>query len=228
MIFSFFTGFYEQPSNRFIADRQVIAINYLKSWFVPDFLSTFPFDRVLPLLSPDTFTEPSSLRAMKLVRTVRLFRLLKLLRVLKLSTKLGQTKKAGSGFFSLTEMMPPAMVRLMKLLFKIMFVAHLLACFWFLNNECIAISDPALPEIDESVWNECGSHTLTSQYIAAFYWTIATMMAVGYGDISANTDSERAYAIATQVIGAIAFGFIIATVTIIIETFDPEATAKKR
>ena len=32
----------------------------------------------------------------------------------------------------------------------------------------------------------------------------------------------------TQVIGAVAFGFIIATVTIIIETMDPEASAKRR
>ncbi|GMH86577.1 hypothetical protein TrST_g13891 [Triparma strigata] len=221
MIISFFTGFYT-PEGRFIADRKIIGIRYLKSWFTVDFLSTFPFDRVLPLLAPDFFTDESSLRMIKLIRTLRLFRLLKLLRLLKLSSKLGNT-----GGRDISEIIPPAMIRLIKLLFKIMFIAHLLACFWFLSNECIAISDPSISEEDEAVWEDCGSHTLTSQYIASFYWTIATMMAVGYGDISAETNSERFYAIITQVVGAVAFGFIIATVTIIIETVDPEATAKK-
>ncbi|GMH84089.1 hypothetical protein TL16_g09811 [Triparma laevis f. inornata] len=221
MVFSFFTGHFT-PEGRFIADRRIIAKKYVTSWFAIDFLSTFPFDRVLPLLAPDLFTDESSLRMIKLIRTLRLFRLLKLLRILKLSSKLGNT--AGR---DISEIIPPAMTRLIKLLFKIMFIAHLLACFWFLSNECIAIKDPMIQEEDETIWENCGSHTLTSQYIASFYWTIATMMAVGYGDISAETNSERAYAIVTQVIGAVAFGFIIATVTIIIETVDPEATAKK-
>jgi len=39
---------------------------------------------------------------------------------------------------------------------------------------------------------------------------------------------RRFYAITTQVVGAVAFGFIIATVTIIIETLDPGASAKRR
>ena len=86
---SFFTGFYDTSSgaSRFVAERSVIAKHYVRTWFFPDFLSTFPFDRALPLIAPDIFTEQSSLRAIKLVRTVRLFRLLKLIRVLKLGSK---------------------------------------------------------------------------------------------------------------------------------------------
>ena len=53
------------------------------------------------------------------------------------------------------------------------------------------------------------------------------MMAVGYGDIFATSPFERMYAIFTQLIGALSFGFIIATVTVIIETVDPVATAKR-
>ncbi|CAN0333207.1 unnamed protein product, partial [Discosporangium mesarthrocarpum] len=64
------------------------------------------------------------------------------------------------------------------------------------------------------------------QYLASFYWTIATLMSVGYGDVSPNTNKERLYALVTEVIGATAFGFIIATVTVIVETMDPKATAK--
>tara|TARA_B110000305_G_scaffold214134_1_gene250646 strand:- start:350 stop:649 length:300 start_codon:yes stop_codon:yes gene_type:complete len=66
-----------------------------------------------------------------------------------------------------------------------------------------------------------------SQYCASIYWTIATMMAVGYGEISGDTSYERLYAIFTQLVGAIAFGFIIATVTLIVESMDPGASANK-
>ena len=192
-------------------------MHYAKTWLFVDFMSAFPFDRVLPLLEEETFKDNASIRMVKLLRSARLFRLLKTLKVLRLDHKFGRITE-------FEEFISPSLSRLVKLLFRILFVAHLLACFWFFVNACEADETGQ----DELIWTKCGSNNLPSQYIASFYWTIATMMAVGYGDIYAESDSERAYAIATQVIGAVAFGFIIATVTIIIETMDPEATAKKR
>ena len=184
-----------------------------------DFVSTVPFDRWLPVLFPTTFADAEDIRVVKLVRILRLFRLFKLLKVFRISSKLSK--------FDINGFLSPSFIRLIKLLARIMFVAHLIACFWFLANDCHPVGDINAPPEDDLVYVECGSHTLMSQYIAAFYWTIATMMAVGYGDISAQSNSERMYAIATQVVGSVAFGFIIATVTIIIETMDPEAAAKK-
>ena len=67
----------------------------------------------------------------------------------------------------------------------------------------------------------------SSQYLAAFYWAIATMMAVGYGDIYAQNNAERLYSIITQFIGAVMLGFIIANVSQFMETFDPRATKEK-
>ena len=50
------------------------------------------------------------------------------------------------------------------------------------------------------MWMSCGEMgSQFSEYVAGFYWTIATMMAVGYGDISPTTPQERLFAIATQV-----------------------------
>jgi CRP-like cAMP-binding protein len=63
------------------------------------------------------------------------------------------------------------------------------------------------------------------KYLASFYWVFASMMAVGYGDIFAVTDSERAYSILTQIIGACCFGFIIATVTLLIDSLNPQGKA---
>lgn len=37
------------------------------------------------------------------------------------------------------------------------------------------------------------------QYLASLYWTIATLMSVGYGDISADNNRERMFALVTMV-----------------------------
>ena len=54
------------------------------------------------------------------------------------------------------------------------------------------------------------------------------MMAVGYGDVSPSTSPERACAVVAQILGAMAFGFIIVKVTEIVETFDPHATLTRQ
>ena len=92
----------------------------------------------------------------------------------------------------------PAIRKLLSVLGKIMFVAHLLSCMWFGVNSCVSAS--AL-ELDQGVgvyenleqnWVSCGNNGSTfSQYLASFYWVIATMMAVGYGDVSPQVTSEQ-------------------------------------
>ena len=41
---------------------------------------------------------------------------------------------------------------------------------------------------------------VSEHYVAALYWTAATMMGVGYGDVYAVNSAERAYSIFAQII----------------------------
>ena len=69
------------------------------------------------------YTTASQVRAFKLIRILRLVRLLKLARLLKL----------GKFIHSVEEILglSPAAFKLMKLVFNVTFIAHLLACFWY-------------------------------------------------------------------------------------------------
>jgi hypothetical protein len=134
-------------------------------------------------------------------------------------------------------MINPAVLRLVNLIVSILFVAHFLACFWAAVNECDYEEGQTFYEMEGpvapgSLISKCGnsngvSAIWFSQYLAAFYWVIATMMAVGYGDIYGSNKRERMYAIFVQIVGAGCFGFIISTTTQIVETMSPETRIRK-
>tara|TARA_B100000795_G_C22736724_1_gene413620 strand:- start:36 stop:1091 length:1056 start_codon:yes stop_codon:yes gene_type:complete len=128
MVLNFFTGYHIEGGS-LIKNKCFIATKYLKGWFVIDLFSTVPIDFIAGAVisaSGDASSEDlsSQLRALKLIRGLRLLRLLKLARLFKLK-KLAAVLD-DSDFFH------PAMIKVVSLLFKIVFVAHLLACFWFL------------------------------------------------------------------------------------------------
>lgn len=187
-----------------------IAKRYLRSWFVVDALSTLPIDGIVSAFVDRT--DATDLNALKIVRILRLVRLIKLIRLLKLAKFSGSVVRALS--------LNPALFRLLTLIVRIVYSAHFLACFWFY----VSTFDPNtnLTWIFE---HHLVNEPIMSQYIAAFYWTIATMMSIGYGDIYAVNDLERLYSIFVQLFGAMLFGFIIASVNSFLETYDPRASA---
>ena len=54
----------------------------------------------------------------------------------------------------------------------------------------------------------------------SLYWATATTTTVGYGDIRAHTDLERAYATFVMIIGVVAYGYIIASVAATLANAD--------
>ena len=130
MVLNFFTG-YRINTDNYVDAKGSIAIHYLKTWFTIDLFSTLPIDTIASgILTLDSSNSKSSqdiksqLRTFKLIRGLRLLRLLKLARLFKL-------KKLAS-VLQESELFHPAILKVMSLLFKIVFVAHFLACFWYL------------------------------------------------------------------------------------------------
>ena len=50
---------------------------------------------------------------------------------------------------------------------------------------------------------------IANQYQITFYWVLATMATVGYGDLKPVTEYEIAVCIVSQIVGATTFGFIV-------------------
>ena len=207
-------------------DRWHIASEYFKFWFWVDVLSTIPFDTVVRTAAQVDSNNLSSVRLIRIARLSRLFRLLKLARVLKINKLIKHFEDLNIN---------PALINVFTLVGQIFFIAHLIACFWyFLTTEQVTgVASPShLEEITDATLTWATSsgmewQTLGSKYVASLYWTIATMVAVGYGDFHAVNNRERLYSVFSMLCGGVMFGAVIAQVTRVIESRNPQARAYK-
>lgn len=223
-ILCFRTGFYMEDT--FITDWWEIAKRYCMTYFLFDLLSWFPIDLLVQVL---TGQNSSGMRSVKLMKFVRLVRLAKLMRLFKLNRFLVILEEKLH--------LKPAMIRMVRLIINIVFLAHLLACMWHFialpacgeETEEIPAVGPC-PDADHPKYLpnwirdlNVDQFDLVSKYIASFHFITATMMAVGYGDIWAKNTEERLFCIVLQLFGATAFGFILSSVTSLLESANPRA-----
>ena len=66
--------------------------------------------------------------------------------------------------------------------------------------------------------------TLQVQYLYSVYWALMTLTTVGYGDITPANDTERGYALASLLIGALVFGYMLSSIGDLIASLDPHAS----
>lgn len=127
---NFFTG-YEKTSGVEL-DSRAVALNYLTGWFCIDFIATFPWDVVLGEIADQAEQESKPMQYAALVRLTRLIRILRILR-------LGRIVERLSTFFR----MRSAFIKIMKLIFQLLLVVHLLACFFYLIS-FLSATDPIM------------------------------------------------------------------------------------
>jgi hypothetical protein len=59
-----------------------------------------------------------------------------------------------------------------------------------------------------------------SQYLIGYYWSIVTMITVGYGDITPRSDNTRLYTIVVMVFSSGLFAFINNKIAIIFQEME--------
>jgi len=189
IIINFNTAIVHPLSEQLITDRSLIAKKYLEFWFWIDLISTIPFDDIINAVV--LLENGSNISVIRLIRMIRLTRMLKLIRTFKLG-------RMAKHFEYLN--INPALTGIVQLVGQIFFVAHVLCCFWFFITTDVVV-DPSW-----TTWASAGEFDkmdLTDQYVASFYWVVATMVAVGYGDVHAYNTTERLYSIFTMLLGTV-------------------------
>jgi len=85
-------------------------------------------------------------------------------------------------------------------------VMHIVACLWLwlglrTEGSWISNADGGIGEV-----------TLSTQYITAFYWVVATLTTVGYGDVKGFTPDEYVYTMIVEFIGIAFFSFMMGSI----------------
>lgn len=205
-----------------VVSRKKILWKYLKGWFWPDILSSFPYnwlynspfnDEVLYEYDQDFFKISQIL---KLIRILRIFRALKLI-------KLTKVKKIMTSIEDALVNHKVAMVFIfVKLILVMILVAHWVACVWHLSAVESAASEPVTwlkvqLEVHQKPFGTA------EVYVTALYWAFTTMVSVGYGDIKPYSTTEMAIGIFTMACSSTIFAYIIGTFNSLITS----ATAKE-
>ncbi|MBN3283634.1 HCN1 protein, partial [Polyodon spathula] len=99
LVMNFRTGIVIEESSEIILDPKVIKMNYLKSWFVVDFLSSIPVDYIFLIVEKGFDSEVyKTARALRIVRFTKILSLLRLLRLSRLIRYIHQWEEVSSVF----------------------------------------------------------------------------------------------------------------------------------
>lgn len=109
-----------------------------------------------------------------------------------------------------------ALIQFIKITISILCIAHWIACIW----NIIEFYDGEV----EKTWHKeygIGDAPWEVKYISAFYFSITTMITVGYGDIHPYTSYEILFGIFSMVLASAIFGYSMSSLMFIIEGDDP-------
>ena len=185
---TFFLPYYT-PDNKLVATHGAIVRNYLYGWFPVDFFAVIPYDLIAYAVESK---EASNLKFLRLVRLLRLAKLLRIVRVGRVFRRFEANRELNY-----------AALALHKFSLGILFLAHWMACLFYL----VAMSEDRRVNWTTEYFNVYEKNVEPdgsirpvdngSLYIASVYWAVATLSTLGYGDVVPETNAERLYSVSS-------------------------------
>ena len=150
VVLTFFTAFYKK--NELIIDKTEIMKNYMSGWFLIDLTTSIPTQLIeSAFANSESFSGNGKI--LRLLRIPRIFKLLRLTKIMKLDV------------FNLIGEFQSWIKQLMSIGVAILFLTHLLACFWFSTSK--------LQDFPQNSWvveMEGENNSNGFNYLISFYW----------------------------------------------------------
>uniref|UniRef100_A0A8C7QDE9 Voltage-gated delayed rectifier potassium channel KCNH4 n=1 Tax=Oncorhynchus mykiss TaxID=8022 RepID=A0A8C7QDE9_ONCMY len=184
-------------SGQVVYDARSICVHYVTTWLFVDLIAALPFDLLYAFNVSVYF-------GVHLLKTVRLLRLLRLLQKLERYSQYSA-------------------VVLTLLMSMFALLAHWMACVWYFIGRREIENSPNswdigwLHELGKRLGILGGGPSVRSSYVTSLYFALSSLTSVGFGNVSANTDSEKIFSICTMLIGALMHAVVFGNVTAIIQ-----------
>ena len=209
LVLSFHTAFLRD--GEWVHDHGEIARRYLTGWFWVDAPASVPVELLSLAFDSGAAESSADAGALRMLRIFRMLRLVRMLRLLKIASYISRLED------QLEINLRP--LRVVQLIAQMLFVAHILACGWYLTTW--------LGDVDEETWidvydgGSAADGPVRRQYYFAFWWAITTLFAVN--PIQPRTDSERDFLIVVNVFNRLFFAYVVGNISSLIAQFDRQA-----
>lgn len=208
-----FTAFYDKSGTLITSKRAIIKAYTRRAWFLPDLLTALPIPLILDftLNSDQNSNNVSFLRLLRFIRFVRLIRVLKAIKLMRIFNKVEELfySTVFSSFKSF-----------FTLFFYIVLFAHWMACLFHFVGSWVG-EDGRLSWLSE--YNLL-FQSIGDRYVAALYWSIATMITVGYGDIIPYSTEERLVSIVAMLSGCAMFAYSMNSIGMLVQNWNARAS----
>ncbi|XP_064624466.1 potassium/sodium hyperpolarization-activated cyclic nucleotide-gated channel 3-like [Lineus longissimus] len=213
IIINFRTGvIMNDIGDEILLDPKQIAVQYLKTWFVLDLISSIPMDYIFLMIdadnsAPDVTQLIHAGRAFRMLRLAKLLSLLRLLRLSRLVRYVGQAE----AFFNFAGMF----IRIFNLIGFMLLISHWSGCLQFLV--------PMLEDFPPNSWiaiNELQNAPWWQQYTWALFKALSHMLCIGYGRFPPQSITDVWLTMVSMLIGAICYALFVGHATTLIQSFD--------
>lgn len=65
-------------------------------------------------------------------------------------------------------------------------------------------------------------HSIYEQYIISFYWSMTSLVGVGYGDVQTTNSAEELFSTVTMILGCVYYSYVLGGICVLIEAADAE------
>jgi len=219
--FLYFNRAFYTSNGHLVLDLKQIRRHYLRTFFIPNFLSVLPYTIGFYLLGRayiDSDGDPSP-QVESFLAFVQVASLLKLIRLVRVRTILS----SSDAVTSFRQKRNAQVLELWKYVSLIVVVSHYFACIWSLVAyiQAKSLDEEALTSTPNWIgyWYEGnavdgGLHPLgwdhaIDRYVLSLFWAIQTITSIGYGNIVPVTRAEYFLSCGLQLGAGVMWAYVI-------------------
>lgn len=208
IIVNFLSAYDDPKSGQQIVDLKLIAMKYIKGWFLLDLLAVLPVQLFEAIMNGG-----QSFKLARLARIPRLYRLIRILRMVKMF-RIFRKQSIFKDILNSMDM-HSGLIRMLKVIIFTGFLVHIMSCFWFMAAT-----------LEENLYDTWVGHrgivdrTTYYQYLNSLYWVFQTLTTVGQGDFVIGTTTEYIFCLCWMTVGVNFYSYTIGNVSSIIANMD--------